>query len=1169
MWTKCYSGKEFYLFLFISFCISCSDKREGQDSLFIQLSDRVTGIDFSNNLSLEGNLNVLNYIYYFNGGGVAAGDINNDGLIDLFFTGNEVSNELYLNQGNLIFKKITKNAGILSKGWSTGTTMVDINADGWLDIYVCKSGSPNPEERKNLLYINQKNGTFLEESSKYGLDDTSYSTQAAFFDYDLDGDLDMYLLNHMHQMESLNQPKRKNLNGESYNTDKLFRNEGIGADGSPTFLDVSTKAGISIEGFGLGVGISDINQDGFPDVYVSNDFVSNDILYINQGDGTFKNRISEFINHQSHNGMGNDLADINNDGLTDVLVMDMMPSTNKNRKNMLNKPSYDFFYFSKNMGYEPQYTRNTLQLNRGSVDSMSYFSEIGQFSGISRTDWSWSGLFADYDLDGKKDLYVTNGYLKDLTNLDFINYKRQQSIFRTEKQIDSLYLESVLKLPEVPTQNFLYKNNGDLTFVDVTDQWAPKSKGFSNGSLYADLDNDGDLELVTNNINENASIFENRIRHGNSSNQHFLNIQFKGSNKNPFGIGAKIWTYSQNGMQFAENFTSRGFQSAIAPIINFGFGTNKTLDSLIILWPDGNRQILKNLKLDKRLNLCYLDAKKSNNKELSQKSKLFVKTNLIQSIHKELDFSEYRIEPLLPRKFSNDGPSIAVSDINGDGLDDFFIGGSYNFSGQLYIQTPKGSFKESTWKMDSTYEDIGSLFFDYDGDGDEDLYVVSGSNEFKNDKNKYQDRLYTNNGKGEFIINYDALPEMETSGSTVVAADYDKDGFIDLFVGGRVLPDNYGISPKSYLLKNNGKQLVDVTKDIFGNENLGMITASLWTDVDNNGWLDLIVVGDWMPITIFINEGGIFTRKVMLDNSNGWWNSINGGDFDNDGDVDYIVGNLGENSYFKVDAKHPMELFIGDFNKDGKLDPILTSFSIDQDGIKRSYPFASRDLLAQQMNIVKSQFKFYNDYANAQVKDIIPKEYFVNAQKLKCNYLQSAYLENKGGGTFKMYPLPKEAQIAPIMGTSISDFNLDGNLDILLVGNFYHAEVGNGQYDAFKGLLLKGNGKGDFSTSSFLENGFLVSGDARSLVQVSTSKSRLILAGINSDSIKAFVKNEFDTKKIVPPKKAEYVIIKQADGRKTKVEFYKGEGYLSQSSRTLYLPLDAQVIWGMPIINNK
>lgn len=1156
-------GKSFLYCFLILFCFSCTGESENNDTVFLRVLDKETGIDFSNDLPLDAELNVLNYIYYFNGGGVAAGDINNDGLVDLFFTGNQVSNEMYLNQGGFNFKKITRDAGLSSTGWSSGATMVDINADGWLDIYVCRSGSPNPTERKNLLYINQKDGTFKEEANEYGLADESYTTHAAFFDYDMDGDLDLYLLNHMHRMEDLNTPKRKNVDGESDNTDKLFRNNGVGPNGHPSFTDVSQEAGITIEGYGLGVGISDIDQDGFPDIYVSNDFVSNDILYMNQGNGTFINKIDAFISHQSHNGMGNDLADINNDGLTDILVMDMLPATNERRKKMLNKPSYDFFSYGQQMGYEPQYMRNTLQLNQGSLNGTTYFGEIGQFSGISSTDWSWAGLFSDYDLDGEKDLYITNGYLKDMTDLDFIVYRKRHSKFRTRQQADSLYLASVIRLPEVALQNYFYKNNGDLTFENVSKDWAPKSPGFSNGAVYADLDNDGDLDIITNNINEKATILKNTTSDNGIIDKNYLTLKFKGPKDNPLGIGTKVWTYSNGNVQFSENYTSRGFQSSVPPYLNFGFKGKSVLDSLKVRWPDGKSEMLAEVRLDTVRYLSYKNARQELDIEIVNANYLFEKADDagITLKHGELDFSDYRIEPLLPRKFSNDGPSIAVADVNGDNLDDFFVGASYNFSGQLYTQLPNGRFKSQNWNMDKEHEDMGSLFFDADNDGDNDLYIVSGSNEFAHNKANYQDRLYFNNGHGKFSREENALPEIRSSGSCVVAADYDKDGQLDLFVGSRVVAGNYGLAPKSYLLKNNGGKFKDVIKHVIGEEFLGMVTAALWTDVDNDGWLDLMVVGEWMPITIYKNNKGDLSEKVVLESSSGWWNSINGGDFDNDGDIDYIVGNLGENSVYKASSEYPMELYLGDFDKDGRNDPIMTTYSLDDDGVKRSYPFASRDLLADQMILVKNKFKYYKDYATARISDIISEEQMTSTKKLTCDYLQSAYIENLGNGKFAIHSLPFQAQLSPVLGTTISDYDLDGNLDVLLVGNFYHAEVGYGQLDASTGLLLRGNGKGGFTASDFTESGFLVNGDARSLARLSTLKGSLVLAARNNDSLITYRYKEDGAKRIVRPANADHAILDMADGRKQKIEFYRGEGYLSQSSRSIWISNNATITW--------
>lgn len=1149
----------FILFLFL---LSCRENNSEVGKLFLEVPNEDSGLNFSNDLSFDGDLNILEYNYFFNGGGVAAGDLNNNGLIDLFFTGNQVSNQLYINKGNLKFENHTEKAGLTSTGWSSGVTLVDINADGWLDIYVCRSGSPKAEERKNLLYINQKDGTFMEQAEIYGLADDSYSTQAVFFDYDGDGFLDMYLLNHMHQLEGLNTPKRKKINGESPGTDKLFRNNGIGPNGHPTFTDVSREAGILIEGFGLGVGISDFNQDGWPDIYVSNDFISNDILYINNGDGTFTNQIAKSIGHQSHNGMGVDLADINNDGLTDILVLDMLPSTNYRRKKMLNKPNYDFFYYQIQMGYEPQYMRNTLQLNQGTKNGITYFGEVGQYSGISSTDWSWAGLFADYDLDGQKDLFVTNGYLKDMTDLDFINYRRQQSSVRTREQADSLYLSSIIRLPEVGTQNFLYRNDGNLKFTDVSKSWAPTNHGFSNGAIYADLDNDGDLDLVTNNINSKAILLKN-ITIEKKPTFRYLNVKFDGPENNTFGIGSKVWIYYDNMVQFVENYPTRGFQSSIPPEVNFGLGKHTLIDSLKVVWPDGKSQVMSKIHTNSQIRLAYMDAEHKINRDVPVKKDLFeriVNINL-DYVHKDLDFSDYRIEPLLPHKFSYDGPSIAVADINDDGLDDVFIGGSHTFPGKLFKQMPDGSFDSIPWGMDKKYEDLGALFIDVDGDGYNDLYVVSGSNEFENDKSFYQDRLYINNGKGQFTKSVDALPEMESSTACILAADYNNDGQLDLFIGGRVVPREYGRSPKSYLLKNQGGVFIDVTKDVLGENRLGMVTASLWTDVDNDGQLDLVVVGEWMPVTIYKNNNGGFTEKIEIKNTFGMWNSIVGGDFDNDGDIDYIVGNLGENSEFKATPNHPMKLYLGDFDKDGKQDPIMTTFVQDENGALRSFPFVTRDQLTDQMYLTKQKFPFYEDYAHANITDLVPEDMMTSAIQLQIDNLQSIYIENLGNGEFKVHALPFEAQLSPIKGITVEDFNLDGNLDVLLSGNFHQAQVDYGQYDAFKGLLLLGNGKGEFIPSDFRESGFFVPGDARGLARLSRSKDNLILAAQNKDSLLVYRYDHLKAERIAVPNNIDHGILSLPDGRSRKIEIYRGEGYLSQSTRSILIPNNGKIEW--------
>jgi hypothetical protein len=1136
-----------------TFLFTCSENDDNRP--FSLLSSDDTGIDFSNNLSLDGELNILNYIYYFNGGGVASGDINNDGLVDLFFTGNEVSSELFLNKGNFKFENITKTSYTKTTGWSSGVTMVDINADGWLDIYVCRSGHPNLEKRANLLFINQKDHTFKEMAREYGLADTSYATQAAFIDYDMDGDLDMYLLNHMHEMSGLNNVRKRKLNSESENTDKLYRNNGKGSNSHPIYEDVSKEAGITIEGFGLGVGISDVNQDGLPDIYVSNDFITNDILYINQGNGTFKNEISNQIKHQSLNGMGNDIADINNDGFTDILVMDMLPSTNAKRKTMLSKPNFDLFEYSAYFGFEPQYMRNTLQLNQGYTNGTTHFSEIGQLTGVSSTDWSWAGLMADFDLDGYKDIYVTNGYLKDMTDLDFIVYRKRHSMFTSKEKSDSIYLSGIRRLPEIKQQNYLFKNNGDLTFEDVSKEWAENSPTFSNGVLYADLDNDGDLDIVTNNINEKATVLQNNTISKTSENT-YLTINFKGTKLNPNGIGAKVWVYKNNQVQYSENYTSRGFQSAVATSLHFGFKTKTNADSLKVIWPDGHSITYKDVTLGSTKILNYSDSKLQPFpiKNKAPQFEEIASTLKVKYHHNDLMFIDFKREPLIPQNYAFNGPSIAVADIDGDQIDDFFISGSYTFPGKLYKQNSTGTFDTIPFSIDKNHEDLGSLFFDADNDGDNDLYVVSGGSELF-EARYYQDRLYLNDGKGNFTKS-EQLPEINSSGSCVIAADYDKDGDLDLFIGGRVVPGNYGASPKSIVLKNTNGSFKNETKPILGTDALGMVTSALWTDYDNDGWQDLIVVGEWMPITIFKNNKGILTEKIEIKNSNGWWNSINGGDFDNDGDIDYILGNLGENSVFKASDDHPVTLALGDFDKDGKIDPIISSFTKDEDGVYRSYPFASRDLLAEQILYVKNKFRTYKQYSTATIKDIALNTPY---STLNATNLKSSYLENLGSGQFNLHNLPISAQFAPVFGTTLKDVDLDGNLDVLLIGNFYHAEVGYGQYDASLGLYLKGNGDGTFMPQNYSESGFIVHGDARALVQLASTKGDLILATQNKGRLKIFIQQNIKTKNTRVPDKTTHVTIINKNGKKRKVEFYNGEGYLSQSSKSITVPEDATI----------
>ncbi|RLD22431.1 MAG: RNA-binding protein, partial [Bacteroidetes bacterium] len=795
----------------------------GEDTHLFRLVDpEESNVHFTNHIETTDLFNVLDYMYFYNGGGVAVGDINNDGLEDIYFSSNQSTGRLYLNNGRMNFTDITESSGVASTVWGTGVSMVDINADGFLDLYVCVAGSTTGGQRRNLLFINNGDLTFTERASAYGLADTSYTTQAAFFDYDKDGDLDIYLLNHIHQFSGPNDPLPKKTNGQAPNTDRILRNELDTLAGHPVFVDVSRSAGIVIEGFGLGVTISDINLDGWPDIYVSNDFVSNDLLYINNHNGTFTNKIGEFLMHQSHNGMGNDIADFNNDGLPDIFVADMLPQRNKHRKLMAMNTGYDLFNLTQAMGYEPQYTRNTLQLHNGfdRDGELIPYSEIGQLSGVHATDWSWSALFADFNNDQLKDLYITNGHLKDLTDLDFIVYRQARSRFTTQKQRDSLYLDLLQKMPGIHTRNYFFKNSGDMTFKDMSATCGGMKPSYSNGAAYSDLDNDGDLDLIINNVKEKASILRNMTQESSMSGLNYLQLNLRGPAKNTQGRGAKVTLYTSDGIQYQEQNPGRGYLSSVTGILHFGLDTIERIDSVLIQWPDLNEQLILNVSVNQRLDILYDTADLPSQRGVSKKMDSSVNTLLffpgdkIDYTHLDREYSDFNVEALLPRSFATQGPGMAVGDIDGNGYDDLVIGGSSQIPLQFFFRDNSGFFRIDRFASDSSYEDIGVLLFDCDSDSDLDLYVVSGGSEYWASPEMFQDRLYLNDGSGKFVLSVEALPQMQSSGSCVTASDFDADGDLDLFIGGRVVPGAYGKSPQSHLLINNDGRFEDRTQQV-------------------------------------------------------------------------------------------------------------------------------------------------------------------------------------------------------------------------------------------------------------------------------------------------------------------------------------------------------------------
>ena len=1148
--------------LFFLFLYSCSnentlvDKAQGSSSLFRLLHPDDTEIAFDNRIEENELFNLVDYFYVYNGGGVAIGDINNDMLPDIYFTGNMVQDALYVNEGELRFKDMTHSLGEIQEGWSTGVTMVDINHDGFLDIYVCRSGNFKKEKRKNLLYINQGDMTFIEQAEKFGLADTGYSTQAAFFDYDKDGDLDVYLLNHTNVIRDPNNIKPLVSDGSGPANDKLYRNDedkGLGIQ----FMETTIQAGITYDGLGLGLAISDINNDGWEDIFVTNDFVANDYIYINQKDGTFKEMAKSYLKHMSHFSMGNDIADFNNDGLVDLITMDMRPKDNFHEKKMSGPLNFDLFARSLEQGYLPQYMRNTLQLNTGITNGDTPFAEIGQIAGIDATDWSWSPLFADFDNDGLKDLYITNGYLRDITDLDFINYTNTLSFKIPNDSLDTILKQKAKEMPSIKISNYMFQNKGELLFDNVTEEWGLDNPSLSNGAAYSDLDNDGDLDIIINNINEVASIYENLSIDKNKN--HYLNLHLKGDSLNPAGIGTEVRLFQTNQTQLLRQTFTRGYQSAIANSLHFGLGTNSKIDSLLVTWPTGKTMKILNVKANQNLILNQNFGSEVFIENSSKKEK-FTEVTIdlnLNTGHGETVYNDFNREYLLPRKLSEQGPGIAVGDINKDGYDDFFMGGGYNHSGQIFLGSKTGEFQKKLLfpnEKEKYEEDTGVLLFDYDNDNDLDLYIASGSNEFFEKSEFYQDRLYSNDGKGVFELTEGIIPPMLTSSSCVRASDFDRDGDLDLFIGSRLTPLKYPLPSNSFLLLNEGGKFMDVTNKLAPSlRKPGMVIDALWTDYDTDGDTDLIVIGEFMSIEFYRNENGKLlndSENTGLKRTSGWWNSINAGDFDNDGDMDYILGNLGLNSRYKASATEPVSIYALDYDQNGSIDPIMTSYN---DG--REYPVHSRDDLIKQIPFLKRKFPDYASYARATITDILTPQEKSSAYSAKVFELASSILINQGNGKFEISQLPTMAQLAPIYGIIVSDFDKDGNLDLLVSGNDYGAEVSVGRYDASKGLYLKGTGTGDFLPISNKDSGLSIDGNTRGTASISTNRGIIQLFSINAGILRAYAsQNEkIETDIIRVPTNIVRAKI-HLDNKKIRMhEFYYGSSYLSQSTRHMTL----------------
>ena len=1126
--------------------VACSPDRE---PLFKTINPSESGIHFSNTITYADSLSVIDFEYLYNGGGVAIGDINNDGLQDIYFTGNMTSSKLYLNKGKWKFEDITESAKVATSTWASGVSLVDINQDGFKDIYISVGGNRNtPEsERANILFINNGDLTFTEQAEKYGLNDKGYGIQSAFFDYDLDGDLDMYQLRNSFVSYSRNSSRPKVVNGEAASNDKLFRN-----NGDLTFTDITKEAGILIEGFGLGVTVSDINSDGWPDIYVSNDFITNDLLWINNQDGTFSNQVSSYLKHQTFNSMGNDVADYNNDGLVDIAVVDMLPEDNKRWKLTPRGNGYDEFEHGLSVGYEPQYVRNTLQINNGN----GTFSEIGQLAGVEATEWSWSVLFADYDNDGLKDLFITNGYGKDITNLDFIMYGDETQNMGLPVA-DKAQRQALLnELPGIKIHNYIYKNKGDLTFSDESEAWGMTEPTFSNGAAYADLDNDGDLDLVVNNIDGEASLLES-LANNNENQMNYLRIAFEGPDKNQEGFGTKVYVKAQGALQYQYFSPFRGYLSTVEPFLHFGLGQHNIIDSLEIIWPDGKYQLITKLNANQLINVTYKDAGKKPETNAPTVAALFKPADNetgIDFLHKENPFIDFKVQPSIPHMNSRYGPGIAVGDVNGDGQEDFYIGGAATYAGGLFIQNTVGKFnRQLLTGIDSVSEDTGVLFFDGDGDGDLDLYIVSGDTEQPSNSPIYQDRFFINDGTGNFRISQNALPAETSSGSCVVAADYDKDGDLDLFVGGRVTPGKYPMPSQSFLLRNDSQSgtplFTNVTEEIIpGLNQSGMVSAALWSDYDNDGWIDLVLTGEFLPIRLHRNNKGQFEKPRDIENSSGWWNSLSTGDFDLDGDMDYVAGNLGLNSHFKATAKEPLCIHAKDFNKDGRIDPIMSYYT---QGV--NYIGHPRDVLIDQINTMRGRFRTFTAYSDATFEQSFLPEELDDAYIVCVQTFESSYMENLGNGKFKMKALPLEEQLGPVYGMVAEDFDNDGNLDLLLSGNSYSPEVFSGRDDAMIGLLLKGDGKGNFIPLHNTQSGFVSDLDSKGMAKIILANGHsLILVGNNSNKTKSFV-DQMPATYVKANTNDATATVTLSDGRKYRHEFQYGSTYLSNSSRSLKL----------------
>lgn len=1076
---------------------SCSAKKP---PLFEKLNSARTGIQFINHNADTDSLNILDYLYYYNGGGVAAGDINNDGLTDLYFISNQGANALYLNKGGFSFEDITEKAGVKgSADWSTGVTMVDINADGYLDIYVSTVTGHRPEGSQkvffpighNELYINNRNGSFTERSAEYGLDLKGYNTQAVFFDYDHDGDLDMFQLQHsIHRTDTYGDTSARR-KFSSVSGGKIFRNDG------QKFTDVTVSSGIfsSVLGYGLGVIAADFNNDGWDDLYIGNDFHENDYYYINQKNGSFREMNSTAFGHQSNFSMGNDAADINHDGWLDLFTLDMLPADEKVLKSSMGDESFDTYMNQRSLGYGYQYSRNCLQINTGHGER---FSEQGLISGVAATDWSWSALFNDYNLDGQTDLFVTNGIRRRLNDMDYIKFLSSGS--SNEPQQDKELLQ---RQPAGSWHNYIFQGTDSLQFIDRSVDWGFEAAGLSQGAVYADLDNDGDADLVTNNMNEEAGIYENRSRQQEKP-DNYCKVRFKGSAPNTQGIGARVFLFCKGLLQYQQLQPARGFLSSVEPTLFFGLGKASTIDSLFIQWPNGAVEKKYRIAGNQLITINQSEARDSidisylYNKPSRGHFRDITAETGIRFRHKEnLSFNDFSRQLLIPHELSTAGPAVAVGDINGDGLEDIYFGGAKRQPGEMYVQEKNGIFRqvpEPDIAADSASEDVDAIFFDADGDKDQDLYVVSGGNEYFGNMPPLADRLYLNDGAGQYKRS-EGLPPLYENKSVVQACDIDRDGDIDLFVGGRANSQAYGEIPRSFLLTNDGKGKFHVvtTEAAPGLEKAGMITGAAFTDVDGNGWPDLLLAGEWMSPVLFANTGGHFKKTSLpgLHDLSGLWSALQLFDVNSDGNLDIVLGNYGLNSKLQATAEHPLKLYVADVDNNHTTDQLMAVY---KEG--NYFPFYNKELLDKQLPVLKKNYLSYSKMAGVPFGDVfnnLPE----NTQILEASTLSSMVLL-RSGSSYIPRVLPREVQLAPVFSFYVGDLDGDRVNDLIAGGNFYGVTPYEGRYDGLLATPLFGAGKGDFNKQAYDPIFSKVGGEVRKIVPINISGTHCLLIARNN-----------------------------------------------------------------------